>query len=111
MTAIHAVTAAREQVRFVRRTPEREPWTHGLFHAPLLAEQAPSQQVDRLLDAPPHHVTTVRPATEPDWPHIFPFYAALVADGKTYAFPEGQTLEEARPWWMEKAPGQTVVAV
>ena len=33
VTAIHAVTAAREQVRFVRRTPEHPPWTHGLFHA------------------------------------------------------------------------------
>src|SRR5680860_1622319 len=33
VTAIHAVTAAREQMRFVRRTPERQPWTRGLFHA------------------------------------------------------------------------------
>ncbi len=54
---------------------------------------------------------TIRPATEKDWPRIFPFYAAIVADGRTYAFPEGQTLDEARPWWMEEAPGQTVVAV
>ena len=53
---------------------------------------------------------TIRPATEQDWPGIFPFYAAIVADGRTYAFPEGQTLDEARPWWMEEAPGQTVVA-
>ena len=35
VTAIHAVTAAREQVRFVHRTPEHQPWTHGLFHAPF----------------------------------------------------------------------------
>ena len=53
---------------------------------------------------------TIRPATEQDWPRIFPFYAAIVANGRTYAFPEGQTLDEARPWWMEEAPGQTVVA-
>jgi GNAT superfamily N-acetyltransferase len=33
-----------------------------------------------------------------------------VREGKTYAFPEGQTLDEARPWWMEQPPGQTVVA-
>lgn len=26
-------------------------------------------------------------------------------------FPTGQTLDEARPWWMEPAPGQTVVAL
>ena len=53
---------------------------------------------------------TIRTATERDWPCIFPFYTAIVADGKSYAFPKGQTLDEARPWWMEKAPGQTVVA-
>ena len=52
----------------------------------------------------------IREATEQDWPRIFPFYAAVVADGQTYAFPEGQTLEEARPWWMERPPGRTVVA-
>lgn len=53
---------------------------------------------------------TIRPATGQDWPRIFPIYAAVVAEGRTYALPEGQTLEEARPWWMESAPGQTVVA-
>jgi len=53
----------------------------------------------------------IRPATEQDWPLIYPIYAAIMAEGKTYAFPEGQTLDEARPWWMEQPPGQTVVAV
>jgi GNAT superfamily N-acetyltransferase len=53
----------------------------------------------------------IRKATEGDWPLIYPFYAAIMADGKTYAFPEKQTLEQARPWWMEPPPGQTVVAV
>ena len=53
----------------------------------------------------------IRQATDADWPLIYPFYAAIMAEGKTYAFPEGQTLEEARPWWMEPPPGQTVVAV
>jgi GNAT superfamily N-acetyltransferase len=38
------------------------------------------------------------------------FYAAIVAEGKTYAFPEGQTSDEARASWMEHAPGWTVVA-
>lgn len=56
-------------------------------------------------------MATIRTATEQDWPRIYPFYAAIVAEGRTYAFPEGQTLDEARPWWMESAPGQTVVAV
>lgn len=53
----------------------------------------------------------IRQATEQDWPLIYPFYAAIMAEGKTYAFPEDQTLEQARPWWMEPPPGQTVVAV
>jgi L-amino acid N-acyltransferase YncA len=53
----------------------------------------------------------IRTATDEDWPHIYPFYAAIMAEGQTYAFPEGQSLEEARPWWMERSPGQTVVAV
>ena len=52
----------------------------------------------------------VREATDADWPRIHPVYAAVVADGTTYAFPEGQTLEEARPWWMEPPPGRVVVA-
>ena len=52
----------------------------------------------------------IRPATEQDWPLIYPFYAAVMAEGKTYPFPAGQTLEGARPWWMEEPPGQTVVA-
>ena len=53
----------------------------------------------------------IRQATEQDWPLIYPIYAAIIAEGKTYPFPEGQSLDEARPWWMEQPPGQTVVAV
>ena len=53
---------------------------------------------------------TIRPATDDDWPLIYPFYAAIMAEGQTYAFPPDQTLDEARPWWMETPPGQTVVA-
>ena len=53
----------------------------------------------------------IRQATERDWPQIYPIYAAVMAEGKTYASPEGQTLDEALPWWMEQPPGQTVVAV
>jgi GNAT superfamily N-acetyltransferase len=53
----------------------------------------------------------IRQASEQDWPLIYPIYAAIMDEGKTYAFPQGQTLEQARPWWMEPPPGQTVVAV
>src|SRR3954463_1760185 len=53
---------------------------------------------------------TIREATDDDWPLIYPFYAEIVAEGKTYAFPEGQSEDEARPWWMEQPPWLTVVA-
>ena len=53
---------------------------------------------------------TIRQATEQALPDL-PIYAAIMAKGKTYAFPGNQTLEQARPWWMEAPPGQTVVAV
>lgn len=53
----------------------------------------------------------IRTATDQDWTEIYPFYSAIMAEGRTYAAPEGQTLEEARPWWMEQPPGRTVVAV
>jgi L-amino acid N-acyltransferase YncA len=55
--------------------------------------------------------TTIRLATDQDWPGIYAFYAAIMAEGKTYAFPEDQTLDDARRSWMEQPPGQTVVAV
>jgi len=32
-------------------------------------------------------VVIIRPATELDWPLIYPIYAAIMAEGKTYAFP------------------------
>lgn len=54
---------------------------------------------------------TIRPATDDDWPAVFPFYARIVDEGRTYAFPPGQTMGEARPWWMEEEPGRTVVAL
>jgi L-amino acid N-acyltransferase YncA len=53
----------------------------------------------------------IRTAGAGDWRSIFPFYSAIVEAGETYAFPPGQSLEEARPWWMEQPPGVTVVAV
>jgi len=56
-------------------------------------------------------MVNIRRATDQDWPLIYPIYAAIMAEGKTYAFPGQQTLAEARPWWMEQPPGQTVVAV
>lgn len=53
----------------------------------------------------------IRAAVERDWARIYPFFSAIVAAGRTYAFPEDLSLENARPWWMEQPPGHTVVAV
>lgn len=53
----------------------------------------------------------IRVAAGQDWPCIYPVFSSIVAAGQTYAFPEGLSLEDARPWWMEPPPGQTVVAV
>jgi GNAT superfamily N-acetyltransferase len=52
----------------------------------------------------------LRPATEQDWPRIWPFFDQIVLAGETYAYPAGLTLETARSLWMERPPAQTVVA-
>jgi GNAT superfamily N-acetyltransferase len=52
----------------------------------------------------------IRAATDEDWPRIWPFFAAIVAAGETYAYPEDLTPETARPLWLEPPPGHTVVA-
>ena len=51
----------------------------------------------------------IRPATDDDWPQIWPFFAAIVAEGETYAYPDDLTSEQARDLWMERPPGLTVV--
>lgn len=53
----------------------------------------------------------IRAAVRQDWIGIYPFFSSIVAAGRTYAFPENLSLEDARPWWMEQPPGVTVVAV
>lgn len=53
----------------------------------------------------------IREALDDDWPKIYPIFRAVVEEGTTYAFPEDLSLEEARPWWLEKSPAVTVVAV
>ena len=52
---------------------------------------------------------TIRTATEQDWPAIWPFWREIVEAGETYAYPVGATSEQARGWWMEEPPGETVV--
>jgi L-amino acid N-acyltransferase YncA len=51
----------------------------------------------------------IRPATPEDWPQIWPFFAAIVADGETYAYPDDLSSDGARDLWMESPPGLTVV--
>jgi L-amino acid N-acyltransferase YncA len=53
----------------------------------------------------------IRPATDADWPAIWPFFSQIVEVGETYAYPEDMTSDEARALWMEGPPGHVVVAV
>lgn len=53
----------------------------------------------------------IREATAQDWPDIWPFFIEVVRAGETYAFDPDLTPDEGRALWMEKPPGQTVVAV
>lgn len=55
-----------------------------------------------------HEGVRIRPASEQDWPHIYPFFASIVAEGRTYAYPENLSSEEARTYWMADPPGLTV---
>lgn len=52
----------------------------------------------------------IRDAVAEDWPRIFPFFCAIVGEGRTYAYPEDLTREQGRDLWLESAPGRTVVA-
>lgn len=53
----------------------------------------------------------IRPARDDDWAQIYPIFSAIVADGRTYAYPDGLSSDEARALWMEPSPGRAVVAV
>jgi hypothetical protein len=44
----------------------------------------------------------IRTATDQDWPSVYRFYSTIMAEGRTYPFPERQSLDEAKPWWMEQ---------
>lgn len=43
----------------------------------------------------------IREARDPDWDAIFPFWSAIVADGESYAYPDGLSPVEARPLWFD----------
>lgn len=51
----------------------------------------------------------IRTATDADWQQIWPFWRDIVQAGETYAYPLDATSAQARAWWMEPPPGETVV--
>ncbi|MFS3127962.1 N-acetyltransferase family protein [Nocardioides sp. Bht2] len=53
----------------------------------------------------------VRVARPADWSQIWPFFAGIIRDGETYAYPDGLTSDEAQVLWLEPDPGHAVVAV
>jgi L-amino acid N-acyltransferase YncA len=53
---------------------------------------------------------SIRGAAVEDWAAIYPLVQEVVAEGTTYAMPEGISSAEGRTMWMEWPPGRTVVA-
>jgi GNAT superfamily N-acetyltransferase len=53
----------------------------------------------------------IRPFAAEDWATVYPFFSEIVADGRTYAYPEGLASEEAKSLWVGKPPDATIVAV
>ena len=51
----------------------------------------------------------IREATVDDWPAIYPVFAAVTAEGETYAYPTGLSSDDARALWTGQ--GRVVVAV
>jgi len=65
---------------------------------------------DSLAAQPSCETVRIREAAEHDWPQIYPFFS-IVAEGRTYTYPENLSSEGARTYWMQGPPGRTVVAV
>ncbi|WP_432562709.1 GNAT family N-acetyltransferase [Kineococcus sp. SYSU DK003] len=53
----------------------------------------------------------IREFTDADWVQVWPFFDEIVADGETYALPQGLTSERARQLWVDAPPWGTFVAV
>jgi L-amino acid N-acyltransferase YncA len=51
----------------------------------------------------------IRPATEDDWPALWPVFRDTVAEGETYAYADDLSSGEARGLWLERPPGLTVL--
>ena len=53
----------------------------------------------------------IRPIGAEDWDRVFEIFTAVVAEGETYAYPDGFTSEAARELWVEGPPSEAVVAL
>ena len=53
----------------------------------------------------------IRPATDADWPAIWPFFETIVRAGETYAYALDLDSDGGRAIWMAAPPARTVVAV
>jgi L-amino acid N-acyltransferase YncA len=53
----------------------------------------------------------VRAIEDGDWDRVFEIFSSVVAEGETYAYPEGLTSEAARALWVEGPPSECVVAL
>ena len=51
----------------------------------------------------------IRPATEADWPGIWPIFQAIVVQQETYAYDPEITSDRGMTLWLEAPPGLTVV--
>src|SRR5262245_34485374 len=56
-------------------------------------------------------VMEIRSFRETDWPQVWPIVREIVRAADTYAWDPAMTEAEARGIWIEKPPGQTVVAL
>ena len=88
--------------------PPLDPAPHDRGVRPAQRPRRPDPRVHRRGDR--GVITrTIRPATDDDWPRIWPFFEATVRAGETYAYPLDLTLETGRDLWMADPPGATVV--
>ncbi len=53
----------------------------------------------------------IRDASGWDWPRLEPLFRAVVADGRSIAWPEDLSTEQAQQLWLPGPPERTVVAV
>lgn len=52
----------------------------------------------------------VRPATNADWPAMWPIFHEIVLAGDTFSYDPAMTSEEARRGWLAPAPAETWLA-